>query len=92
MRRQTRLRLAALERDDNCCIDCGAYSQEVHHIVGRGHRGAWCIENLVTLCTACHREAHNRAARERHIDILRSRYGYVYQGELWEGVIMNQDI
>lgn len=56
-----RPRLAALERDQYRCVDCGSEDRlEVHHIVtwkpGDPHE----LDNLATLCVPCHRRRHPR--------------------------------
>jgi 5-methylcytosine-specific restriction endonuclease McrA len=53
------LRLMVLERDHWRCQACGSLSSlEVHHIETRGQLGADCEENLITLCSNCHRKLH----------------------------------
>lgn len=67
--RTTRVRLDAeayrqlhrqvLDRDDWRCQVCGALSNlEVHHKEFRSHSGHDSEKNLITLCTACHRNVH----------------------------------
>jgi 5-methylcytosine-specific restriction endonuclease McrA len=64
-----RLRLKVLERDGWKCQQCGSREQlHVHHIVHRSQCGADCEENLITLCSDCHKAAHSR--RSHQIDIL----------------------
>lgn len=54
-----RLRQQVLRRDGWRCQYCGTMSNlEVHHQQFRSHSGADAEENLITLCTACHRRAH----------------------------------
>jgi len=53
------LRQQVLRRDGWRCQSCGAMSNlEVHHKQFRSHSGHDCEENLITLCTACHAQAH----------------------------------
>lgn len=48
-----------LERDRWHCQNCGRSDQlEVHHIRPRSRLGDDAEENLVTLCSECHRSAH----------------------------------
>lgn len=56
------LRDAALERDGYACVLCGTKEQlVVHHLDGNG-RGSQSVqntlENLQTLCRACHQRVH----------------------------------
>ena len=55
------MREAALQRDKNLCKRCGAPGDIVHHIDGNG-RGSKnpnnSLDNLMTLCRACHAEEH----------------------------------
>jgi hypothetical protein len=45
-----------LERDNHQCYICGKETNlHVHHIIPRAHGGTHTLENLVTLCGACHR-------------------------------------
>ena len=53
------LRDKVLRRDAWKCQVCGAMSNlEVHHQQFRSHAGEDSKENLITLCTECHAEAH----------------------------------
>lgn len=59
------IRRAVLSRDGHRCTTagCGATAfLEVHHVVPRSRGGGNAPENLVTLCSACHRHAHEREA------------------------------
>ena len=54
------LRRQVLERDGWRCQHCGrATNLEVHHIHARSRLGDDKSENLITLCTDCHRAAHS---------------------------------
>jgi 5-methylcytosine-specific restriction endonuclease McrA len=54
-----RLRQQILRRDGWRCQFCGTMSNlELHHIEFRSHSGADSEENLITLCTGCHRSVH----------------------------------
>jgi hypothetical protein len=58
-----RLRRAVLQRDGFRCrsAGCGGTSfLAVHHLVPREHGGGNALENLVTLCSGCHRALHAR--------------------------------
>jgi hypothetical protein len=52
-------RNAVLKRDEHSCVRCGDTDDlQVHHIIPRSKGGENEIENLATLCTACHFAAH----------------------------------
>lgn len=48
-------RLAALRRDGHRCVDCGAPTDEVDHIVSRAEGGTNELPNLASRCQGCHR-------------------------------------
>ena len=53
---KTKLDEQAYRRDDYRCVDCGAKGKvEAHHIIS----GLEILDNLVTLCRACHKRRHN---------------------------------
>jgi 5-methylcytosine-specific restriction endonuclease McrA len=61
----TQLRLQILERDGWQCQHCGRRDQlQIHHIVRRSHLGADCEENLIVLCSECHRTVHAASRSE----------------------------
>lgn len=48
-----------LERDGWRCQACGSMSGlEVHHIELRSHSGGDSEDNLITVCSGCHRAIH----------------------------------
>ena len=54
-----RLKRQVLRRDGWRCQRCGAMSSlEVHHQQFRSRQGDDSNENLITLCTACHKVLH----------------------------------
>jgi 5-methylcytosine-specific restriction endonuclease McrA len=54
-----KLRRAARLRDGNCCVACGSSERlSVHHLVP----GSDVLEDLVTLCSRCHRREDKRKA------------------------------
>jgi len=58
------VRVKVYERDSidgcPCCIWCGRpHYQELHHVRRRSQLGEHVPENLVTLCTFCHRKIHD---------------------------------
>ncbi|MBE0567245.1 MAG: HNH endonuclease, partial [Krumholzibacteria bacterium] len=59
-----RVRREVLARDRHRCRAPGCERRrylEVHHVVARHRGGSNGAENLVTLCSACHRVWHVRA-------------------------------
>ena len=55
-----KLRQQVLRRDGWRCQSCGTMSNlEVHHKEFRSRLGDDSEENLITLCTACHANAHS---------------------------------
>lgn len=65
-------RQAALERDNHTCQRCGAVEDlHVHHMDGKGvttprpHRNN-ALDNLQTLCRACHSFVHQEERRASH--------------------------
>ena len=69
---------AILERDDGICQYCGRQGVNIHHIAygGTGMARKHIIENLITLCLDCHREAHSsKDMREWTYEWSRKRYG-----------------
>lgn len=69
---------AILERDDGICQYCGRQGANIHHIAygGTGRKRIHCIENLITLCLECHREAHsNKEMRAWTYEWSRQKYG-----------------
>jgi len=51
-----------LERDGWRCQGCGTSNDlQVHHTQPRSQLGSDVEENLITLCSACHRQVHLRA-------------------------------
>ena len=60
---QKRLRLACLARDGYACTACGRMPNSIrdlqaHHVVPLVQGGPDTLDNLTTLCTDCHSEAH----------------------------------
>jgi 5-methylcytosine-specific restriction endonuclease McrA len=55
------LRQQILRRDGWRCQSCGTMSNlEIHHKQFRSHSGDDSEQNLITVCTACHANAHHR--------------------------------
>jgi len=53
------LREQVLQRDRWRCQECGSSTQlEVHHLIKRSQLGDDTVDNLLTLCAACHRRRH----------------------------------
>ena len=54
------LQMKILERDGWRCQACGSMSGlEVHHIRRRSRLGGDSEDNLITLCSGCHRTVHS---------------------------------
>jgi 5-methylcytosine-specific restriction endonuclease McrA len=61
------LRFRVLERDGWRCQRCGAMTNlEVHHAQFRSRLGWDAEDNLITLCTECHKLLHTKPQRMRH--------------------------
>ncbi len=59
------LKMKILERDGWKCQQCGRRDElQIHHLVRRSQQGADCEENLIVLCSSCHRSLH--AGRGRY--------------------------
>ena len=59
-----KIRRTILKRDEYKCCDCGSEAGLcVHHIVARKDGGTNEPKNLITMCTACHRDRHRRAGK-----------------------------
>jgi len=57
-----KLRQQILQRDGWRCQACGSLSGvEVHHIERRSQQGEDAEDNLITLCSNCHRAIHARS-------------------------------
>ena len=70
--------LQVMERDEGICQYCGRQGANIHHIAygGTGRKRIHCIENLITLCLECHREAHsNKEMRDWTYTWSRQKYG-----------------
>jgi len=46
------------------------------------------LKNLEVLCVCCHLQAHTKAARVRHLTLLRERHGYSYDTFPWKGILL----
>lgn len=58
-------RKAALQRDNNQCVQCGSTERlEVDHVLNIAHGGTHDLDNLQTLCATCHREKSQEEARQ----------------------------
>jgi 5-methylcytosine-specific restriction endonuclease McrA len=61
------VRTQVLERDGWRCQFCGSSDNlHVHHQRSRGKGGDDCLENLITLCTNCHRNVHEGSCARTH--------------------------
>ncbi|MEZ4386867.1 MAG: HNH endonuclease [Candidatus Krumholzibacteriia bacterium] len=60
-----RVRRAVLARDSHQCRAPGCHHRqflEVHHVVPRARGGGNSADNLITLCSGCHRLWHERGS------------------------------
>jgi 5-methylcytosine-specific restriction endonuclease McrA len=58
-------RQSALERDGHKCVKCGNLSKlVVHHIVPWDETQDNRLDNLMTLCIACHMQIHGQMRKE----------------------------
>lgn len=65
-RDKDQVRLIVMRRDQHTCQRCQAQKPDlhVHHIIPKHGGGTDTPENLITLCSACHRELHRTKAVE----------------------------
>lgn len=73
------VRVSVYERDGYTCQDCGVQGRpgirvgdiQAHHLVGWSRGGEHTADNLVTLCTLCHkareRTMRGQAIREQYV-------------------------
>lgn len=56
------VRLCVRRRDNYTCQHCGQTegSLHVHHVIPKAEGGTDDLDNLITLCVQCHRQAHKR--------------------------------
>ena len=60
--RYRELTAGILERDGWKCQYCGRRNQlQIHHMVRRSQSGPDCDENLIVLCSGCHRALHSNS-------------------------------
>lgn len=50
----------------NKCFYCGKPAEEYHHIIPRHMGGDNRLENIVPMCTECHRKAHSKRSYKPH--------------------------
>lgn len=82
-----------VERDEGACVDCGKAGGLLHHVVpksmlpGKRKKERDQPRNLVVLCVLCDKMAHTKAARKRHLTLLREQWGYDYSRQPWLGFL-----
>ena len=82
-----------VERDEGACIDCGKAGGLLHHVApksmlrGKRKKERDQPKNLVVLCVLCDKMAHTKAARKRHLTLLREKHDYVYDTFPWKGIL-----
>ena len=76
-------RKLAIERDNGLCI-CGRIATETHHIMLRSHSGNNSVENLISLCGACHIAIHKneKAGYHKLFAIQKERYPHLTKSML----------
>lgn len=62
--RRLKPRISKLKGDR--CFYCGARAEEYHHIIPRHMGGDNRLENIVPMCTECHRKAHSKRSYKPH--------------------------
>lgn len=82
-----------LQRDNYRCV-CGNRAAHVHHIAPRawfGKKGqelCWHPKNLISLCVNCHSDmAHTKKRRKQYLELLCEKYGYDYEGKVWQRIL-----
>lgn len=82
-----------VERDDGACVDCRKAGGLLHHVAsksmlpGRRKSERDQPKNLVVLCVLCDKMAHTKAARKRHLTLLREKHEYIYDIQPWLGLL-----
>jgi hypothetical protein len=72
------------ERDGGHCLECGTfYSIEHHHCKLRSQGGKDDIENIVTLCTWCHKYAPNAPHQSRAGRLKWQQWAREHYPEYW---------
>ena len=59
---------AVYRRDDGTCVLCGGRGDPVAHVIRRSQGGLGIEQNIVTLCSACHR-AYDEGANLRRFGV-----------------------
>jgi hypothetical protein len=79
-----------LMRDDFSCLMCGKRGVQVHEIIPRSAFGKRSMEecyeekNRVCLCPEHHATAHTFEMRKSLLDMMSSKYGYVYSELIYQ--------
>lgn len=82
-----------VERDEGACVDCKKAGGLLHHVApksmlpGKRKKERDQPKNLVVLCVLCDKMAHTKAARKRHLTLLREKHGYPYKEQPWLGLL-----
>ena len=66
------------ERDNKCCIFCGAPGLPEAHVVPRSHGGLGCEENIVTACRQCHDRLDNSTDRPLMLSKAAAYLSHIY--------------
>lgn len=54
------LRERVRQRDNEICVYCGNFGNEIDHIIPRSFGGPASYDNLVTACSSCNSRKHNK--------------------------------
>lgn len=71
---------AVWERDHGECVICHAPGEPTAHYISRGQGGLGIEENVLTLCSGCHRRYDQGIGREQTRRILRKYLQSHYPG------------
>lgn len=68
------------ERDNGCCIFCGAPGLPEAHVVARSHGGLGIETNIITACRRCHDKMDNSTFRKLYVSYAESYLAVRYSG------------
>ena len=87
LRNQSKVK-RVLIRDLNICRACGMRGSEVHHIIPIVYDGRDEEDNMITLCSACHKEAPDEPDK---MELFIKKGGAVLPKVFWMAVMKAQD-
>jgi 5-methylcytosine-specific restriction endonuclease McrA len=65
------VKLKVWERDNQCCVLCGAIGNPNAHYISRAQSGLGVEQNIVTLCNSCHFKYDNTVLRKEIKELLK---------------------